>query len=517
LVPSLILSSATDIAILDRHFNPTRTFKAWDNQGRGTALLEAGGLLVGVGEEEGSRYPVLKIWDLTRDERKKAGGGPVLVRNVRIQHGQRPHPVGNFVHDVSEAKLTLCQVSSVALTSNLSHLAIGLGDGTVLLYRHLPQSLTTAPASLTSLPKARVIHESPEPITGLGFREPPVASTSSTSRAPEAEKLNVGQLSLFIVTTNRVLCALVSGKGGEARTIDELGCGLGCAVMDWERRDMVIARDEAIYLYGPEGRGACYAYEGMHARLAYYLFANRIWTSGPKSSIAIYRHNLIIVSPPFFPSAGSTSATVRHYVSKTAGNGSDGSAVGASDIAKVTIFDLQNKLIAYSGTFRDGVREVSFQWGELFVFGANSKLSRLDQHSTAAKLEVLYRRNLYTLAISLARAQGIGEAGVADIHRRYGDYLYGKGDFDGAMGQFVKTLGYLQPSYVIRNVRFIITLSARLIDTVSRCATNTQSHYLSPRVAFPRSGQSRSHDASTQLLHEDVRPCPPRYIHQIRG
>ena len=72
---------------------PTRTFKAWDNNGRGTALLEAGGLLVGIGEEEGSRYPVLKIWDLSREEKKKAGGGPVLMRNVRIQHGQRPHPV----------------------------------------------------------------------------------------------------------------------------------------------------------------------------------------------------------------------------------------------------------------------------------------------------------------------------------------------------------------------------------------------------------------------------------------
>lgn len=157
------------------------------------------------------------------------------------------------------------QVSAVALTSNLSHLAIGLGDGTVLLYRHLLQSLTTSPTSLTSLPKARVIHESPEPVTGLGFREASSPSATAPSRAPESDKSGPSSLSLFIVTTNRVLSAPVSGKGGEARTVDELGCGLGCAVMDWERREMVLARDEAIYLYGPEGRGACYAYEGMRA------------------------------------------------------------------------------------------------------------------------------------------------------------------------------------------------------------------------------------------------------------
>lgn len=141
----------------------------------------------------------------------------------------------------------------MAVTSKLSHLAIGLGDGTVLLYRHLLQSLVNSPTSLTALPKARVIHESHEPITGLGFREPSNVARSDSS----------ADISLYIVTTNRVLNAPVSARGGETRTIDEeKGAGLGCAVMDWDRRDMIVARDDGIYLYGPEGRGACYAYEG---------------------------------------------------------------------------------------------------------------------------------------------------------------------------------------------------------------------------------------------------------------
>lgn len=229
-------------------------------------MLEAGGVLVAIGEEDGSRFPILKIWDLTREEKRKKGdtpaatatagpsGGPVLVRNVRIQNGQRPHPV-----------------SAMAITSNLSHLAIGLGDGTVLLYRHLLPSLTTSPTALTSLPKARIIHESNEPITGLGFREPNYsgsASAAAASRAPDGDKAGAsGTISLFIVTTNRILSAAVSSKGGETRTIDEQGSGLGCAVMDWDRREMVVARDEAIYLYGPAGRGACFAYEGTSRRI----------------------------------------------------------------------------------------------------------------------------------------------------------------------------------------------------------------------------------------------------------
>ncbi|WVN86410.1 uncharacterized protein L203_101574 [Cryptococcus depauperatus CBS 7841] len=398
LPPYVIVSSSQTITLLDKHFTPERVFNAWEGSGRATALLEAGGLLVGIGEEGGSLWPVLKVWDLAKEDIKNQDRQPVLLRNVRIQHGQRPHPV-----------------SSVALTTNLSHLAIGLGDGTVLLYRHFLQSLTTSPSALTVLPKARVVHESHEPVTGLGFREQRLVDESSSASG----------LNLFIVTTNRVLSVSVSGKS-EARALDELGCGLGCAVMDWERREMIVARDEAIYFYGLEGRGAYYAYEG------------------PKLSVSVYRHNLIMISPPFHPTVSSAPTTIRQYAKF------NGETTALADIATVTIFDLQNKIVSYSGTYRDGVRDVVCQWGAIYIYGDNGKLSRLEEHSTQAKLEVLYRRNFYTLAISLGRSQGLGEAGVADIHRRYGDYLYGKGDFEGAMGQFVMTLGHLQPSYVIR-------------------------------------------------------------------
>ena len=230
----------------------------------------------------------------------------------------------------------------------------------MLLYRHLLQSLTTSPTALTTLPKPRVVHESPEPITGLGFRE--TSSSSITAKAPENDK-GAASLSLFIVTTNKILNVTVSGRVGETRTIDDVGCGLGCAAMDWDRRDMVVARDEAIYLYGPEGRGACYAYEGI-----FDGHGKKMLSLGPKSSISIYKHNLMIVSPPFFPSASSNSATVRNYVKSDPTSAS-------SDVAKVTIFDLQNKLIGYSGTFREGVRHVFHQWGEVFVLGSESKVS----------------------------------------------------------------------------------------------------------------------------------------------
>lgn len=69
-----------------------------------------------------------------------------------------------------------------------------------------------------------------------------------------------------------------------------------------------------------------------------------------------------------------------------------------------------------------------------------------------AKLESLYRRGDYRLALNIARTQRLDAERVADIHREYGDYLYSKGNYDGAMEQFVQTIGNLQPSYVVRKV-----------------------------------------------------------------
>ena len=41
----------------------------------------------------------------------------------------------------------------------------------------------------------------------------------------------------------------------------------------------------------------------------------------------------------------------------------------------MTVFDLENKLIAHSGTFGEGVREVVSQWGKIFVLGNDGSVS----------------------------------------------------------------------------------------------------------------------------------------------
>ncbi|CAL1708669.1 unnamed protein product [Somion occarium] len=373
--------------VLNRDFEVSKSWVA-HTSGRVTHMAERKGILVTLGEEDLVRQPLLKVWDLNISDKKT--GGPLLLRSTKVQ------------------------VTTLALSSTLSYLAIGLGDGTVILYRHLDQSIFSGTSNLTTLPKPRVIHESPsEPITGLGFRE------------PDEENSNIY---LFIVTTNRVLCYQVSGRGsgGTPTLVDEVGCALGCATMDWHAKNMLVARDEAVYVCGVESRGASYAYEGQ------------------KLSVHTHRNYLVMVSPPFSPSASAASATVRNFVTRS----TDANA----EITKVTVLDLENKFVAFSSTFTDGVREIFLASDEVYLLSNVGKLTCLEEKPTSTKLSMLYAKSQFLLALNLAKTQGLDSSSVADIHRQYGDHLYNKADYDGATQQYVKTIGHVQPSYVIRKL-----------------------------------------------------------------
>jgi hypothetical protein len=62
-----------------------------------------------------------------------------------------------------------------------------------------------------------------------------------------------------------------------------------------------------------------------------------------------------------------------------------------------------------------------------------------------------------------------------DIFRQYGDHLYEKGDHSGAIDQYEKTIGTLEPSYVIRkflDAQKIHSLTAYL-QALHRCVNVT--------------------------------------------
>ena len=225
--------------VLSRAFQATRSFRAHD-EGSITHLKQFDGTsyLVTVAEDLSSE-PILRVWAL--DKFEKRTGYPRCLSTLKIQHGRQHFPI-----------------SACAVLRDLSQLAFGFANGSVTVVRgDLIQDRGA---------RQRTVFESDEPITGIQFRE-----DNTTA--------------LYISTTARVLILVISGRGqGQpARTLDNVGCDVGCMTADEATGDIVIARNDAIYHYGLHGRGSCYNCDGHKVLLKthkdYYILAYPSTTS----------------------------------------------------------------------------------------------------------------------------------------------------------------------------------------------------------------------------------------------
>lgn len=277
----------------------------------------------------------------------------------------------------------------------MSQVAVGFANGAVTVIRgDLIHDLGT---------KQRIIYESDEPVTGVELH------------------VDAGLTTLFIATTARILKMVVSGRGhGQPpKTVEDNGCGVGCMAVDKRTGDIVVARDDAIYSYTLEGKGPPTAYEG------------------PKKLVAVYQDYIAVVSPPTPAEQGDSMR--RRFFGAT-----------ADSIYTFTLIHPELRIVAHTESILSDVQHIFQIWGDVYTLTQEGKVYRYHEKTVPQRLEMLYHRNLYTLAAELAQKSGMDAQQQNIIFRKYGDYLYQKGDYDQAMTQYIKAIDSTEPSQVIR-------------------------------------------------------------------
>ncbi|ROW06927.1 hypothetical protein VMCG_04113 [Cytospora schulzeri] len=380
---SLFLGSVDGyVRIVGPSWRIVRTFQAHEDvRISHMRQVEGTSLLVTVAEDL-SGEPVLKVWAL--DKPVKKTGMPTCLSTVTINNGRKQFPISAF-----------------AATDDLSQIAVGFANGAVTVIRG---DLINDRGA-----KQRIVYESEEPITGVELRVD--------------ERLTT----LFLSTVSRVLKLTISGKGqGQPpKTVEDLGCGVGCMAVDKSTGDIVVARDDAIYYYTLEGRGPPRAYES------------------PKELVTVYQHYVGIVSPPASaPSMRDPDSIRRRFGGTT-----------ADVIFSASTFSLLEpdlKVVAHTETLISKVLGVFELWGDLYTLTQDGKIQRYHEKTLQQRLDMLYQRNLYPFAIALAQKAGLGVQQQNVIFRKYGDHLYQKGEYDQAMAQYIKAIDNTEPSQVIR-------------------------------------------------------------------
>lgn len=179
--------------------------------------------------------------------------------------------------------------------------------------------------------KQRTVFESEEPITGVEFRDGPTTT-------------------LYLATTGRILILIISGRGqGQpAKNLEDHGCGVGCMTVDKGSGDIVVARDDAIYSYGVNGRGPSYAYEG------------------PKQLVSVFGSFVAIVTPPKTDTA-SKPGMLRRFVG--------GQASNLYKSSTFALLDTDLKYVAHTESLIAQIRIVFAEWGDLFLLTLDGKVS----------------------------------------------------------------------------------------------------------------------------------------------
>ncbi|WOG98850.1 hypothetical protein DCAR_0418196 [Daucus carota subsp. sativus] len=208
-------------------------------------------------------------------------------------------------------------------------------------------------------------------------------------------------LQLFAVTPTSVSLFNFKTQPPSRQTLDNIGCNVSSVAMS-DRLELIMGRPEAVYFYEVDGRGPCWAFEGE------------------KKFVGWFRGYLLCIVED----------------QRTGQN-------------IFNVYDLKNRLIAHSISVKE-VSHMLCEWGNVVLVMTDKSVLCIGEKDMESKLDMLFKKNLYTVAINLVQSQQADATATAEVLRKYADHLYSKQDYDEAMSQYIHTIGHLEPSYVIQ-------------------------------------------------------------------
>eukprot|EP01062_Namystynia_karyoxenos_P035007 TRINITY_DN25649_c0_g1_i1.p1 TRINITY_DN25649_c0_g1~~TRINITY_DN25649_c0_g1_i1.p1 ORF type:complete len:1048 (+),score=476.22 TRINITY_DN25649_c0_g1_i1:93-3236(+) len=461
----------------------TQSFQAYGSQVTHMKQLRKRNLLFTVGDEAGAdavgraNVGVVKVWEASRHDAQLSPlrTQPLFGTGGRSQI-QMPEPMrlqlnlnpdkdlelrGNATGEGAAAaaggaeddKQTMRQnaivspIRCIDVTEDQDFFACGLTDGAVVLAK----GEFSKPASKIQIrrlvrPK-KMGGKEPDadyPVSWLGFKKLQAGRDADPLRRTELSatpKLQQDVQLLYVLYPDGAVLWVCPSKGGDPTPIamNCEGCDIGCACMfeDYPQKGewrLVVAKGDRLDFFGIDQDPAANAHSSNLGSIA--------------KKIGTFRSYLWVVARM-----------------------SDGQD-------QLTIYDLGNKLRALSRTqdtphciVRNLVCAVA-EWGSIYILCqddaenryVSQKLIQFEERDTQTKLELLYRKQLYSVAIALAQsAQDFERHAVMEIYKKYGDWYLQKPDYRQAVEQYIKTIGSLEPSYVIRKF-----LDAQRIQDLTR-------------------------------------------------
>ncbi|KAJ4459404.1 putative Vacuolar protein sorting-associated protein 11 [Paratrimastix pyriformis] len=406
-------------------------------------------------------------------------------------------------------------VTALACTAQRTQTAVGIATGEVILI--------TGDTSKRRLIPANHVDQGPKSAMTAPPRLPSARPDAGENAVRGLLFVEEGdQVGLFIVTPHSIRVTLTTGSRLETVLVEPSGVRLPhCCTLNPVGELLIATPNEGV--------------RGFLTSLAERDFsaANTYFYQDDMRAIAWFRSYLVVVGQEKDPQPRASLEESRTTPLPAPSPATAAAVAGASPpegeqdrSSFIRIYDPKNKVVAFHEGNLPAMRSITTEWGAIFLLSASgTKLMQLEEKDGQTKLEMLFKKNLFDVAINVARSMNFAEDQISDIYRRYGDHLCDdKHDYQRAMEQYLHTIGWLEPSYVIKRfleshlieylTQYLVTLHAENKATADHttllinCYTKQKNE--TALEAFITHQSERSFDVETAL-----RVCQQAGYHEL--
>ena len=142
--------------------------------------------------------------------------------------------------------------------------------------------------------------------------------------------------------------------------------------------------------------------------------------------------------------------------------------------SSLQVYDKKNSIFIYYKNIRKKIIGLCCDESNIYVFYEKSQnykyILKLTEKTLKEKIQILFNRKLFDLAVTYAESYNLDKMTLSNLSRIFAEQEYKKENYNTSIQQFIKTIGFYDPSHVIQKfntktkIIYLIKYLEKLLD-----------------------------------------------------
>ena len=149
-------------------------------------------------------------------------------------------------------------------------------------------------------------------------------------------------------------------------------------------------------------------------------------------------------------------------------------AVSGESFSSLQVYDKLNSIFIYYKNVRKKIIGLCCDNNDIYVFFEKTQnykyYMKLSEKTIKERIHILLNRKFFDIAVSYAESYKLDQSAISHLSKIYAEQEYEKGNFNISVQQYIKTIGFYAPNYVIQKfnsdtkIKYLINYLEKLLD-----------------------------------------------------